>query len=403
MNRQSSCKSELKDLALFGGRPLFDRLLTVGRPNILDRAGQLRRLEGAMERHWLTNDGPLVRELELRFGELLEVTHCVAVGNATVGIQVAAMALGVRGEVLVPSFTFVGTAHALKWIGLEPVFCDVLPEGHGLDPADVERRIGPRTGAILGVHLWGRACEVEALQAIADRHGIPLLLDAAHALGCGHAGRPLGAYGAAEVFSLHATKAINSLEGGLITTEDAALAERLRLMRNFGIHEDGRVVSLGTNAKMNEFCAAAGLSNLEGFGALREHNRRLSAAYGEALAGVPGVRFHEPARGQAFNYHYAVVEVLTPELAACRDVLIDVLLAENVYARRYFHPGCHSSEPYAALSRPLPVTERLSRSLIQLPTGLQLDEDEAAALGRCVAWCLRNAPAILDRAGRAAS
>lgn len=399
MNRPSRDKTCLQDLAHFGGRPLFERLLTVGRPNIQNQAALHERLQGAMDRHWLTNDGPLVQELERRFADLLSVPHCIAVSNATVGLQVAALALGIKGKVLLPSFTFVGTAHALAWIGLEPVFCDVHPADHSLDPADVERRMSPEVGAILAVHLWGRACQVEALQAVADRHGIPLLLDAAHALGCGHAGRPLGRSGAAEVFSLHATKAINSLEGGLITTEDAALAERVRLMRNFGFDIQGRVVSLGTNAKMNEFCAAAGLSNLEGFDTLREHNRRVFGAYRRELAGLPGLRLHEPAPGELFNYHYAVVE-LAPGLARLRDPLIDLLLAENVYARRYFHPGCHRSEPYAAMPQALPVTQQLSESLLQLPTGLQLDEDEAAALGRLVAWCVGNAPAVLQVMGR---
>jgi dTDP-4-amino-4,6-dideoxygalactose transaminase len=284
----------------------------------------------------------------------------------------------------------------MQWLGIEPVFCDVRADDHTLDPDDVERRIGPRTGAILGVHLWGRACQVEALQAIADRHGIPLLLDAAHALGCGHAGRPLGLSGKAEVFSLHATKALNSLEGGLITTADAELANKLRLMRNFGFGGEDRVLSLGINAKMNEFCAAAGLSNLEGFEPLREHNRLIFEAYRSTLDGLPGLRLHAPDPGQLANHHYAVVE-LAPDLAPGRDALAELLRAENVFARRYFRPGCHLSEPYVAKAQSLPVSERLSRSLLQLPTGLQLDAAEAAEIGRLIAWCLRNGPAIAER------
>lgn len=389
-------KSVLDDLACFGGSPLFERELAVGRPNMRNTDSLMERLQDVLRRGWLTNDGPLVQEVERRFAEVLEVPHCVAVCNATIGLQVALAALGVQGEVLLPSFTFIGTAHALQWMGLRPVFCDVENDGHGLDPADVERRITTDTGAILGVHLWGRACQVESLQAIADRHVIPLVLDAAHALGCGHQGRPLGCRGAAEVFSLHATKAVNALEGGLITTTDPVLARRMRLMRNFGITAQGQVATLGINAKMSEFHAAAGLNNLEGMAALCDHNHGLFQAYGQALDGVPGMRLHAPAAGERFTYHYTVLEIEST-LPIDRDRMLALLLAENVYARRYFDPGCHRSEPYLSTAQSLPVTERLSRTLLQLPTGWQLDAYDAEALGRLIAWCAHQGSAIRAR------
>lgn len=385
-------KSGVADLALFGGPPLFDRTLTVGRPNIMHTEVLHAHLQGVLQRGWLTNDGPLVQEFERRCAALLDVPHCIAVSNATIGLQVVAAALDLRGRVLMPAFTFIGTAHALRWMGLEPEFCEVRPEDHTLDPDDVARRLGPGVGAILGVHLWGRACQHDALQALADRHGVPLFYDAAHAFACGHAGRPIGRLGAAEVFSLHATKAINAFEGGLITTVDGALAERLRLMRNFGIRSDGRVVSLGTNAKMNEACAAAGLANLDGLDALCAHNRSLAEAYREALAGVPGLRLHGPAPGERFTHHYAVVEL--PADGPHPAALAELLLAEGVYVRRYFEPGCHRCPPYDTQPMDLPVTDRLARTLVQLPTGWQLVPHEAAALGRLLAWCVAEAPSI---------
>ncbi|KAB0583271.1 aminotransferase class I/II-fold pyridoxal phosphate-dependent enzyme [Ideonella dechloratans] len=376
------------------GAPLFDRVLYVGRPSMAPDAEVHARIQGALDRRWLTNDGPLVQELERRCAERLQVPHCIAVNNATLGLEVALRALDVQGEVLLPAFTFIGTAHAAQWLGLTPVFCDVRDADHGLDPEDVERRITPATGAILAVHLWGRACAVEALEAIARRHGIPLILDAAHAMGCGHAGRPLGSRGTVEVFSLHATKGLNALEGGLITTADDALAERIRLMRNFGIPGEDLVDCVGTNAKMNEFSAAVGLCNLDHFEALCAHNLRLHAAYADGLAGVPGLRLMVPEAGQAFSHHYIVLEVL-PQAPLDRDRLVSLLRAQNVYVRRYFRPGCHHGEPYR--SRPggppvLPVTDRLSRSLLQLPSGLQLTPEEAHRIGRFIASCLR-APA----------
>lgn len=392
----------LEDLALLGGAPLFDRMLYVGRPSMAPDAEVHARIQSALDRRWLTNDGPLVQELERRCGERLQVSHCLAVNNATLGLEVALRALDVQGEVLLPAFTFIGTAHAVQWLGLTPVFCDVRDADHGLDPEEVERRITPATGAILAVHLWGRACAVEALEAIARRHGIPLILDAAHAMGCGHAGRPLGSRGTVEVFSLHATKGLNALEGGLITTGDAALAERIRLMRNFGIPGEDQVRCVGTNAKMNEFSAGVGLANLDHFDDLCAHNRRLHAAYGQALADAPGLRLMQPEPGQAFSHHYIVLEVLAGA-PLHRDLLVSLLRAENVYARRYFRPGCHHGEPYR--SRPggppvLPVTDRLCQTLLQLPSGLQITPEEAHRLGQRLAWCLRHGDAVATRLPR---
>ncbi|MCA6215293.1 DegT/DnrJ/EryC1/StrS family aminotransferase [Ideonella sp. B7] len=385
--------------ALLGGVPLFDRTLYVGRPSMAPEAEVHARIQSALDRRWLTNDGPLVQELEHRCAERLQVPHCIAVANATLGLEVALRALGVQGEVLLPAFTFIGTAHAAQWLGLTPVFCDVRDADHGLDPAEVARRITPATGAILGVHLWGRACAVEALEDIARRHGIPLILDAAHAMGCGHAGRPLGSRGTVEVFSLHATKGLNSLEGGLVTTTDEALAQRIRLMRNFGIPDEDQVSCVGTNAKMNEFSAAVGLCNLDHFDDLCAHNHRLYEAYATALAGVPGLRLVAPAPGEAFSHHYIVLEVL-PGAALDRDQLVRLLRAENVYARRYFRPGCHRGEPYR--SRPggppsLPVTDRLSQTLLQLPSGRQLSPDEAQRLGQRLANWGRHGAEVAAR------
>jgi len=209
-------KKSINDLALFGGEPLFKDPLYVGRPNICNREALFRRLNEATDRLWLTNDGPLLLEMEAKFAEFLEVKHCIAVANATLGLQLLAHALELKGEVIMPSFTFIGTARAMEWQGLQPRFCDVLDSRHSLDPDAVRKAITPNVSAILGVHLWGMPCEIDELQAIADEHGIPLIFDAAHAIGSVYKGKKIGGFGRAEVFSLHATKAINALEGGLV-------------------------------------------------------------------------------------------------------------------------------------------------------------------------------------------
>jgi dTDP-4-amino-4,6-dideoxygalactose transaminase len=184
-----------------------------------------------LERRWLTNNGPLVQELERRLAEKLAVKHCIVMCNGTIALEIAVRALKLTGEVIVPSYTFIATAHALHWQGITPVFADIDPHTHVLDPDAVRRMITPRTTGIIGVHLWGRVAPVDELQKIADEQGLKLLFDAAHAFGCSHSNRMIGAFGEAEVFSFHATKFFNTLEGGAVTTNNGALAEAMRLMR----------------------------------------------------------------------------------------------------------------------------------------------------------------------------
>src|SRR5690242_4135606 len=213
------------DLAIRGAPPAFDEPLHVGRPNIVNRDAFLLSVSEILDRHWLTNNGPVVQEFERRVAEYLGVKHCVAMCNGTIALEIAIRALGLDGEVIVPSWTFVATAHSLYWQGITPVFADIDPATHNLDPDAVRRMITPRTSGIIGVHLWGRAAPVEGLQAIADQHGLKLMFDAAHAFGSTHGGTSIGRFGECEVFSFHATKAFNTMEGGAVTTDDDELAE----------------------------------------------------------------------------------------------------------------------------------------------------------------------------------
>ena len=202
----------VNSLALFGGSPAFRDALHVGRPNLGDRARLLGRIGDILDRRWLTNRGPYVQEFEQRVAALTGTEHCVAVSNGTAALDLTARALGLRGEVIVPSLTFVATAHALQWQGIRPVFCDIDPVTLTLDPARVEALIGPHTTGILPVHLFGQPCNTEALADIARRHHLQLFYDASHAFGCTRGGRPVGGFGAAEVFSFHATKFVHTLE-----------------------------------------------------------------------------------------------------------------------------------------------------------------------------------------------
>ena len=282
-------KQSAADLALLGGPPAFAEPLHVGRPNIGNRARLMERINELLDRRWLTNNGPFVQELEQRLASYLGVRHCIAICNGTVALELAIRALGMTGEVIVPSFTFVATAHALQWQEITPVFCDIDPRSHTLDPVQVERMITPRTSGIIGVHVWGTPCATASLTELAQRRGLRLLFDASHAFGCAHGGAMMGNFGDAEVFSFHATKFFNTFEGGAIVTNNDDLAGRIRLMKNFGFAGYDNVIYLGSNGKLSEISAAMGLTGLESLGDFVAANRRNYQYYREQLKDLPGV------------------------------------------------------------------------------------------------------------------
>lgn len=391
------------ELAIFGGAPVFDEKLHVGRPNVGDRDRLLQRINDILDRRWLTNDGVYVREFEARVARLAGVRHCVAMCNGTVALEIAIRALGLAGEVIVPSFTFVATAHALQWQDITPVFCDIDPETHNLDPGLVEQAITPRTTGILGVHVWGRPCAVEPLERIARRYRLKLLFDAAHAFACSHHGQMLGSFGNAEVYSFHATKFLNTFEGGAVVTNDSNLAARLRLMRNFGFAGYDQVIDLGTNGKMNEIAAAMGLTGLDSLDEFIAVNRRHWEQYRRELADLDGVTLAAYDPAEKNNYQYVILE-LEDTLAISRDELVSILHAENVMARRYFYPGCHRMEPYRSrypqAGRHLPHTEALTRAVVSLPTGTGVEADAIASICHLVRLAVRHHQEIHQRLKR---
>jgi dTDP-4-amino-4,6-dideoxygalactose transaminase len=375
-------------LAVLGGTPAFAQPLHVGRPNLGDRAQLYSRFDEMLDRKWLTNDGPFVNEFERRVAHYVGAKHCVAICNATIALEIAVRGLGLTGEVIVPSYTFVASAHALQWQEITPVFCDIDPKTHNLDPTQVERMITPRTSGILGVHLWGRAAAVEELDRIARRHGLALLFDAAHAFACSHRGRMIGSFGQCEVFSFHATKFLNSFEGGAVVTNDGHFAEKIRLMRNFGFNGLDKVIYLGTNGKMCEAAAAMGLNSLDSIDHFVGTNRRNYEAYAHALAGVDGLTLARYDAAERNNYQYVVVEVDADRFGLTRDELVVVLHRENVLARRYFFPGCHHMEPYRSyfphVGLLLPETERLAARVCSFPTGTSVSERDIRVIGDLV-------------------
>lgn len=375
------------DLAINGAPPAFAEPLHVGRPNIVNREVFLRSVGEILDRHWLTNNGPVVQEFERRVAEYLGVKDCVAMCNGTIALEIAIRALGLEGEVIVPSWTFVATAHSLYWQGITPVFADIDPDTHNLDPDAVRRMITPRTSGIIGVHLWGRAAPIDELQAIAAKHGLKLMFDAAHAFGSSYKGQSIGRFGACEVLSFHATKAFNTMEGGAVVTDNDELAQTMRLMRNFGFAGYDNVIHPGTNGKMIEVCAAMGLANFDSLDQIFAFNRRNHAQYVAALTGIPGISVlaYDPAERN--SHHYVVAEV-DEHCAASRDDIVAALQAENILARKYFWPGAHRMQPYRDLfphaGLMLPNTGRVAERVIILPSGLAMDDESVAAVSQII-------------------
>ena len=376
------------DLAINGASPAFDETLHVGRPNIGSRDDFLEYVGQIFDRRWLTNNGPMVQEFEKRISDYHQVKHCIAMCNGTVALEIAIRATGLSGEVIIPSYTFIATAHALHWQGITPVFADIDPATHNLDPQAIRRMITKRTSGIMGVHLWGRSSPVAALQELADEHGLRLLFDAAHAFGCSSSDTMIGNFGDCEIFSFHATKFFNTFEGGAVLTNNDELAEKMRLMRNFGFAGLDTVIHPGTNGKMTEICAAMGLVNLDSIDRVIDANRRNYRIYQEELSLLQGLRLLEFDESDRQNYQYVVIEV-GGDCAVGRDEIVDALHAENVRARRYFWPGCHNMAPYRELfpeaGKELPNTQLVADRVIVLPTGPTIDADMIRAIVSVIA------------------
>lgn len=354
----------------------------VGSPRVPSEAGMhwiMQQFDVIMGNRRLTNDGPYVRELETAMADFLGVKHCIAVNNATTGLMIVAKALELTGEVIMPSMSFVATAHAFEWIGLRPVFAEIDPVTHHISANDVRKRITKKTTAIIGVHLWGDACNVRMLKQVAFDFGIKLIFDAAQAVGTETRGEGVAHFGDASVFSLHATKIINSLEGGIIATNDEIIAAQCRLLRNFGFNGEDNVVSRGINGKMHEMTAVVALEGLRGFDQARADNLAVYRQYKKELAGLPEIEVYPHLPGS--NLQYNVIRVGGNK----RDSIWQALNDQDILCRRYFYPGIHLTRPYneGVHYGALPVTEKVLSEVLVLPAGGGLTEEDVVKI--CVA------------------
>lgn len=317
----------------------------------------------------LTNRGALHDRLEETLREQLGVPYLSLLSSGTTALLVALRSLDLAGEVITTPFTFCATTHAIAWSGLSPVFCDVEPVTLNLDPERIEALITPRTSAILAVHAYGTPCDVRAIDAIARRHGLRVIYDAAAAFGAAVDGVPVGRFGDISAFSFHATKLFSTAEGGCLTHAAADLAEPVRSLRNFGIADTDHVARIGLNGKLSELHAAFGLAVLERLDGERELRRQIVATYRRELADLAGLSIVTAAG--ATSLQYFVIRIEARAFGLSRDELQRGLNRLNVFPRKYFHPLCSQADGYrqlpSAAPRHLPVATRAAEEVLCLP------------------------------------
>ena len=328
------------------------------------------------ESHWLTNMGVKHKKLEAMLKERLGVGNLALFTNGHNALEciLEAMALPASGEVITTPFTFASTTHAIVRKGLTPVFADVMPGNLTLDPESIEKMITPRTCAIVPVHVYGNLCDVDAIQEIADRHGLRVIYDAAHAFGverecAGGEWKSAAAFGDASMFSFHATKVFNTVEGGCVCFKDERLYPLLNQWKNFGITGPEDVEYVGGNAKMNELCAAMGVCNLRHLDGEIEKRRKVAERYWERLEGAPGVTTFKPGEGVRHNYAYLPVLFDSQVFGATRDDVFDALDAVGVGARKYFYPLVSDFACYRSVytSDRTPVAKKAAAQVLTLP------------------------------------
>lgn len=323
------------------------------------------------QRKWITNNGHYHKKLEKALAEYLGVPYISLFTNGTLPLITALQALRITGEVITTPYSFVATTHSLWWNGIKPVFVDVDPVTGNLDPDKIEAAITPQTTAIMPVHVYGTPCDTERIQAIADKYGLKVIYDAAHAFGVRVNGESILKAGNISTLSFHATKTYNTVEGGALVCHDAATKQRIDYLKNFGFAGETEVVAPGINSKMDEVRAAYGLLSLKYVDSAIASRRKVAEQYRAALRGVPGLRIMEDVPGVTHNYSYFPVFINAAEYGETRDALYFRLKEQGILARRYFYPLISTFSTYRGLPSAapanLPVATRMADEVICLP------------------------------------
>jgi dTDP-4-amino-4,6-dideoxygalactose transaminase len=352
-------------------------------------------------RSGILTKGPFLEAFETEVAAFLGVEHAIGVSSCTMGLLLTFKALGLEGEVLVPSYTFMATVHPLLWVGVRPVFVDVDPETWNVDPAQVRAAITERTSAIVAVHVFGNPAEVEELEAIARRYGLKLVFDAAHGFGTLYHGDPVGRYGDVEVFSTSATKLLVTGEGGVVATNDDGLAERIRVGREYGNCGDYDSQFPGLNGRMSELSAILGIESLRLLESTAARRIQLACLYMEGLGTLPGITFQKITPKGRSSYKDFTILVDESLFGMHRDCLAWALRAEGIDTRKYYDPPVHLHTTYRAFWKcdkgRLPVTERIAKRSLSLPMGSHLGDSTVVRICEAIRRIHEHARAITDR------
>ena len=352
-------------------------MITVTKPFLPPRQDYEQLLDQIWKRNWLTNNGPVLNELELALKRYLDLEHLLFVSNGTIAIQLAIKALDLQGEIITTPFSYVATTSSISWENCKPVFVDIDPLTLNIDPAGIEARITNKTSAILATHVFGIPCDIEAIQAIADKHDLKVIYDAAHCFGTEYKGRSILEYGDVSTLSLHATKLYHSVEGGLVVTKDPEILRRLAYMRNFGHNGPEAFFGLGINGKNSEFHAAMGLTNLNYADDILFKRKAQHQLYKEILEPLEVSYPKHEQKGVKYNYAYF------PVLYANEQELLEAMEAlrlQYISARRYFYPALNSLE-YVE-KQACPIAEDVSKRIMCLPLYHSLTEADITMICR---------------------
>ena len=355
-------------------------IITVTSPLLPNLDEFTESLKEIWESKWITNNGQFHQKLEAALAEYLKVPYVSLFTNGTLPLLTALQALRITGEVITTPYSFVATTHALWWNGIKPVFVDIDPSTGNIDPQKIEAAITPRTTAILPVHVYGKPCDTEAIQAIADKYGLKVIYDAAHAFGVEVNGESLLSAGDMSTLSFHATKVFNTIEGGAMVMHDEKTKQRIDYLKNFGFANEIEVVGPGINSKMDEIRSAYGLLNLKQVDAAIAARRKVAVAYRKALRNVKGISFWDDMQGVRHNYSYFPIFVDAEKYGMTRDELYMKMKDQDVWGRRYFYPLISEFSTYRGLesSRPenLPNAHRMADTVICLPMHHVLSEND---------------------------
>lgn len=357
-----------------------NKLITVTAPLLPELEEFIPYLKDIWDRKWLTNNGHYHQELEKALCEYLKVPYISLFTNGTLPLMCALQALRITGEVITTPYSFVATTHSLWWNGIKPVFVDIDPKTCNMDPKCIEAAITPQTTAIMPVHCYGKPCDTEAIQEIADKYGLKVIYDAAHAFGVEVNGKSLMEAGDMSTLSFHATKVYNTIEGGALICHDEKTKKRIDYLKNFGFAGETEIVAPGINGKMDEVRSAYGLLNLKQVDRAIELRQKVANRYREALRGVPGISFFDDMEGVRHNYSYFPMFVDAEEYGMTRDELYFKMKEQNVLGRRYFYPLISEFSTYRGLpsagKENLPVATRIADQVICLPMYHNLTEND---------------------------